>query len=160
MSWPDRRFVLLAPLALAACGFEPVYGPGGTGRLLQNNVLVDAPGTQNAYLLTRELEERLGRATAPAYALSLDIRTFERPLAIDRAGNTGRFQMQGHVSYALRRSDTGQIITSGQVENFAGYSATGTTVATLAGEDDARERLMNMLAEQIATRLYAAELPA
>jgi len=39
-----RRFLLALPLlALAACGFEPVYGPGGAGTALQNRVLVDAP---------------------------------------------------------------------------------------------------------------------
>ena len=56
---PLRRLLLLAPLALAACGFEPLYAPGNAGAELHNRVLVDAPSDQNGYLLTREIEERL-----------------------------------------------------------------------------------------------------
>ena len=37
-------------------------------------------------------------------------------------------------------------------------SATGSTVATLAAERDAQKRLMVMLADQLVTRLYAADL--
>ncbi|KIN63125.1 Lipoprotein [Sulfitobacter noctilucicola] len=158
MSLLNRRSLLLAPLALVACGFEPVYGPGGTGTLLQNRVLVDAPGSQDSYLLTREIEERLGRSNEPAYALSLDLRLSTAQLAIDREGDTGRFNRVANINYSLRDVATGQIVTSGSVENFVGYSATGTTVETLAGELDAQKRLMVIMAEQIVSRLYAADL--
>ena len=61
-----RRFLLALPLlALAACGFEPVYGPGGAGTALQNRVLVDAPEDRFGYFLVREVESRLGRAATP-----------------------------------------------------------------------------------------------
>lgn len=160
MLLPNRRFMLIAPLALAACGFQPVYAPGGSGAALQNRVQVDAPDDRNSYFLTREIEERLGRADSPAYALSLSIATTEEGLAIDRAGNTTRFNLLGAAEYTLRDLGSGQIVTSGTVENFTGYSATGTTVATLAGEQDAEKRLMNILADQIVTRLFAADLSA
>lgn len=158
MSSLNRRTFLLAPLALGACGFTPVYAPGGTGAALQNRVLVDAPNDKDSYLLTREIEGRLGRAGDPAYGLALNITTSEQQLAIDRSGYTGRFHLIGKVDYVLRDLATGQVVTSGQVDNFTGYSATGTTVATLAGEQDAEERLMIMLADQIVTHLYAADL--
>jgi LPS-assembly lipoprotein len=158
MLLPDRRFVLLAPLALAACGFTPIYGSGGNGQTLQNRVLVDPPGSQDSYLLVRELEERLGRSSDPAFALSMIINTSEARLAIDREGDTGRFNLIGVVQFSLRSLDSGQVVTSGTVENFVGYSATGTTVETLAGEQDAQKRLMNVIADQIVTRLYAADL--
>jgi LPS-assembly lipoprotein len=152
--------MLLAPLALAACGFQPVYGPGGTGTALQNSVLVDDPDERYGYFLTREIETRLGRAATPTYGLALNITTREESLATDIEGNTRRFNLIGTVDYALRDLTGGQIISSGKVENFTGYSATGTTVATLASEQDAQERLMIILAEQIITRLYAVDLTA
>lgn len=153
-----RRFALFAPLALAACGFAPVYGPGGNGGKLQNRVLVDPPSGQDSYLLARELEERLGRGTDPAYALSLGIATAEARVAIDREGDTGRFNLVGIVDYSLRDLTTGHVATSGRVENFVGYSATGTIVETLAGEQDAQVRLMTSIADLIVARLYAADL--
>lgn len=160
MSLLDRRTLLFAPLALAACGFEPVYGPGGSGSALRNRVLVDAPDDRNSYLLTREIEEQLGRATPARFGLSVNIATTEEGLAIDAEGNTTRFNLLGAVDFALRDLTSGQIVTSGTVDNFTGYSATGTTVATLASAQDAQERLMRILAEQIIARLYAAQIPA
>jgi len=159
MSLLNRRTFVLAALApLTACGFTPAYGTGGAARNLQNRVLVDTENSRENYLLVRELEERLGRATAPTYGLALKINTQEQGLAIDREGNTRRFNLIGTVGYALRDLSTGAILTSGSVDNFTGYSATGTTVATLAAETDAQERLMNILADQITTRLFAADL--
>ena len=158
MSLLNRRALLLSPLALAACGFEPVYGPGGTGSKLQNRVLVDPPGSQDSYILVRELEERLGRSDNPAYGLSMVINTSEARLAIDREGDTGRFNRIATVDFSLRDLNTGQVVSSGRVDNFVGYSATGTTVETLAGEQDAQVRLMTAIADQIVTRLYTATL--
>ena len=42
MSLYSRRSFLVLPLALAACGFSPVYGTGGTGSQLRGQVLVHA----------------------------------------------------------------------------------------------------------------------
>lgn len=158
MSWLNRRLFLAFPLALGACGFEPVYAPGGSGSALQNRVLVDPPGNQDGYLLVRGIEERLGRSSDPTYALSLGVTTNRAQLAIDREGDTGRFNRVGAVTYSLRDLATGQIRASGRVENFVGYAADGTTVETLAGELDAQERLMTIFADQIVGRLYAADL--
>ena len=160
MSLPDRRFLLLLPLlVLAACGFEPAYGPGGSGTALRNSIQIEAPEDRNAYLLVRELETRLGRTATPTYALDLEIETTEEGLGVDSADNTNRFDLLGSADFVLRDLRSGQIVTSGRVENFTGYSATGTTVATLAAERDAQQRLMTILADQIVTRLLAATLP-
>lgn len=151
---------MLAPLALVACGFQPAYAPGQTGAALHNRVEVEAPSDQNSYLLTRELEERLGRGANATYALALTVTTSERQLAVDQEGNTGRFHLLGTLNYALRDLRSGQIISSHVIENFVGFSATGTTVVTLAGERDARERLMTILADQLVTRLLTLDLPS
>ncbi len=159
MSSPNRRLLLALPLlALAACGFQPVYGPGGSGTALQNSVEVDPPDNAFTYTLVREIETRLGRPAAPRYGLALTVATTQEGLAIDSADNTTRYNLIGVADFALRNLGTGQIETSGKVENFTGYSATGSTVATLAAERDAQVRLMTMLADQIVTRLYAANL--
>jgi LPS-assembly lipoprotein len=161
MSLYSRRTLLALPMALAACGFSPVYGPEGAGTKLRGQVLVQEPSTQAGYLLTRHLESRLGRSgTAARFALDLDIATEEGGLAINAAGDTTRFNLAGRVAYALRDTTSGIVVTSGTVENFTAYSAIGSTVATLAAESDAVERLMGILGDQITARLYALDLPA
>lgn len=161
MSLYKRRSLIALPLALAACGFTPVYGTGGTGTQLRNQVLVQEPSSQAGYLLTRHMETRLGRSgSAARYALDLTIDLKEDGLAINTTGDITRFNLIGRVTFALRDTNTGDTVASGNVENFTAYSATGTTVATLAAERDAVERLMVILGDQVTARLYTAALPA
>lgn len=158
MSLFDRRILWALPLILAACGFTPAYGTGGTGAVLQNATQVVEPDTRDAFLLTRRLEERLGRSDDPAYKLTLDVASRQENLAVDREGDIARFNLLGRASYSLVDQNTGQIVTSGTVDNFTSYSATGTTVATLAAERDAQRRLMTLLADMIVVRLLSADL--
>jgi LPS-assembly lipoprotein len=152
MSWFKLLFVL--PL-VAACGFTPVYGPNAAGNALQNNLLVDEPDTRQGYFLTRQIEDRLGRATNPAYGLAVTLDTSEEALAIDGDGDIARYNILGTANYVLRDLGTGAIVSSGKVSAFTGYSTTGTTVASLSVLRDARQRLMTQLADQIVTHLYA-----
>ncbi|SFS89553.1 LPS-assembly lipoprotein [Sulfitobacter marinus] len=159
MSLPNRRFLLALPLlGLAACGFQPVYGPSGTGTVLQNSVAVDPPGDVYTYILVREVETRLGRPAPAKYGLALTVSASTEGLAVDTANSTRRYNLIAKAGFTLRDLETGQIVSSGNVENFTGYSATGSTVATFAAERDARKRLITMLADQIVNRLYAVDL--
>lgn len=156
-----RRCALaLMTASVAACGFAPVYAPGGTGSNLQNRVQVSDPADRSGFLLVRRIEERLGRANDPAYSLSLNVQTQVAGLGIDPAGTANRYNLIGTARYILTRTADGQQILSGSVNSFTGYSATGTTVETLAAERDARERLMVILGDQIVARLLSTDLPA
>ncbi|WP_299401031.1 LPS assembly lipoprotein LptE [uncultured Roseobacter sp.] len=154
----SRKFLLMIPLALAACGFTPVYAPGGTGAQLQNSITVQAPNTRDEFLLTQRLEERLGRASEAPYALNYTLRSSRANLAVDSEGSTTRFNIIGSADYSLVETGTGRVIASDRVDNFTGYSAAGTTVATLAAERDAQQRLMILLADQIVTRILTTDL--
>lgn len=171
MSWLKRRTLMLAPLVLligtAGCGFTPVYAPGGTGAALFGNVLVQAPeeipsnSDVAAYFMVEALEQELGRGEGRVYALDLQINQTVDGQAITADNEITRYSVQGTAQYALRRLADGDIVASGKVDNFTGYSATGSTVDTLASERDAEERLMKILAGQITTRLFTtADLTA
>ncbi|GHF34626.1 LPS assembly lipoprotein LptE [Seohaeicola zhoushanensis] len=155
MSSYNRRFVIALPLALAACGFQPVYGPGGAGRALNGKVGFEPPATEDAYLLVRALEDRLGRAGTPDYILTFKTTIAPEGQAVTATGAITRFSLVGRASYVLTRAGSDVKLAEGDVRNFAGYSATGSTVEALAAETDARQRLMVILADQIVTRLYA-----
>ena len=155
MSW--FRAAALA-LLLAGCGFSPVYGPNSDAARLQNRVLVEEVQSREGYLLVRQVEERIGRGVNPSYGLGLTVSVEEESLAIDESDDILRFNLVGVAEYALRAVDSGQVITSGKVESFTGYSATGTFVATRAAKDDALERLMKILADQIVVRLQVTRL--
>ena len=159
LSFNHQAFLIL-PLILAACGFTPVYGPGGTASSLRDKVEVAAPESADSYLLVQNLEERLGRPGVPVYSLSLALATTAQGQAITASNETTRCSLVGKVDYVLREKGSAAVVASGSVDNFTGYSATGSTVETLAAERDARARLMNILADQITTQLYTtADLP-
>ncbi|NOC47259.1 LPS assembly lipoprotein LptE [Ruegeria sp. HKCCD7559] len=153
----DRRTFLLMPLALAACGFEPVYAPGGSGSALYGRVEVSAPNTVESYLLVQNLEQQLGRSAGSVndYKLDVQVSTVTRGAAITTTNETQRYTIDGSAQYTLRSNATGQIIASGSVADFVSYSAAGSTVSTLADERDAKRRLMMILSGQIMNRLYA-----
>ena len=158
---PNRRWlVLTAPVALAACGFTPVYGPGGAGAALYGKVLVRAPEDRGSYLLVQDLEQRLGRAANPVYELTYTMTTATEGQAVTAAGDITRVSLVGLVDYQLINSATRTVVTTGSVDNFTGYSTTGSTVEELAAQRDAQSRLMTILADEIVRRLYTLDLAA
>jgi LPS-assembly lipoprotein len=156
-----RRSVLLAPLALAACGFTPAYAPGGAANKLLGTVRVQDPTTKNGFDLVERLEERLGRPETIRYDLTYTITTEAVGVGITTENEITRFNLKGVIDYTLTDRASGARVAGGRVQNFTAYSATGSTVAGLAAEEDAAYRLMRILADQIIARLIAvsASLP-
>ncbi|CUH86717.1 hypothetical protein PH5382_00630 [Phaeobacter sp. CECT 5382] len=146
---------------ISGCGFTPVYAPGGGGTALYGQVSIQVPeqvdstGESNAYFLVRDLEERLGRNSSGDYDLGLTLATRQEGQAITAGNDITRYSIIGKAGYSLTRLSDGVIVSSGTETNFTGYSATGSTVETLAGERDAYERLMGILADQITSRILA-----
>ncbi len=161
MWWCDRRAVLIAALALAGCGFEPSFGPEGAAQGLRGTVLIDDPGNRDAYLLTRRIEDRLGRSDAPRYGLTLTVSMTEELSALTATNFIERYKLVGAATWVLRDLGTGAVLAQDQTSSFTGYSTTGTTVATLAAARDARERLAVIMADQIVAQLLtrAPSLP-
>ena len=157
MSSSDRRqfLFLMAAMPVAACGFAPAYGLGGAASGLQGRIRVDDPSDKNGFDLVERLEERLGRPEAPVYALSFAIVTKPIGVGITPENAITRYNLTGSIDWGLTDTATGTRLTGGRVTSFTSYSATGSTVAGLAAEQDAAMRLMRLLADQIVTRLIA-----
>ena len=151
----DRRGFLLAGGAaalLSGCGFTPVYGPRGAGGNLMGQVRADDPASRRDFNFVAAFEERLGRPSAPRYALAyaIDVRMLEGG-ARPGLGAT-RNQLRGRLDYALTDAE-GEEISAGQVRASAAYSLTDTQLATLTAREDAELRLMRMLADALVSRL-------
>ena len=157
MSSSDRRqfLFLMAALPIAGCGFAPAYGTGDTASGLQGRIRVDDPSDKNGFDLVQRLEERLSRPDVPTYALSFSITTNAIGVGITPENAITRYNLTGAVDWGLTDTATGTRLTGGRVNSFTSYSATGSTVAGLAAQQDASLRLMRLLADQIVTRLIA-----
>ena len=154
MSSCNRRVFLLAPLALAACGFTPAYAPGGAASGLLGRVRAADPADKNGFDFVERIEERLGRPEDTRYTLAYAIVTETVGVGVTTDNQITRYNLKGAIDYTL--SDlAGQRVAGGRVQNFTAYAATGSTVAGLAAEEDAATRLMRILADQIVARLIA-----
>jgi LPS-assembly lipoprotein len=156
MSSFNRRSLLLMPLALMACGFTPAYGPNGPAAGLQGSVSVASPDDKNSFDLVERLEERLGRPKVVAYDMTYTIKTNAVGVGITPDNAITRYNLNGSIDWALVSRTTGQRVTGGTVHSFTSYSATGSTVAGLAAQEDAARRLMRLLADQIVSRMLAS----
>ena len=152
----SRRLLLLAPLALAACGFTPAYAPGAGATSLLGAIWVQDPTDKNGFDLVERLEERLGRPENVRYDLAFTITTDTVGVGITKENEISRFNLKGVVDYTLTDRATGARVAGGKVQSFTAYFTTGSTVAVLAAEEDAATRLMRILADQIVARLVAA----
>jgi len=152
MLLPDRRFLLLGGLALAGCGLTPVH-TGDTD--LFGAFTITAPKNRMGFVVKQRLEERLGRPNTPRYDLGLTISINAQRNAITADGATTRFKQFGTVKYTITDPSTGKAVTRGAVDSFVSYTNTGTTVANTIARQDARDRLMGVLADQLVSRLYA-----
>ena len=164
----DRRIILshlglglgAVLFGLGACGFEPAYGPGGTGAALYNQVRVVDPGSLDTYLLVRDLEEQLGRGENARFSLSPRMRIFAQGEAVTQSGSITRYALQGSVVYVLRDVRSDAIVYQGQVSSFTTYSAQGTNQQTVAAQRDARVRLIQILADRtVADLVTRAPVP-
>lgn len=141
---------------LSACGFVPAYGSDGPAAGLPGRVAVEGPETVEGYRLQARIEDRLGSTPSSAdYVLTVGLSLRESGVAVTPEGAITRFTIPGVGSYALRAAGSDEILLSGTVESFTGYSTTGSTVATQAAREDARARLAVILADLIVTRLIA-----
>lgn len=151
----NRRNFLIASVALAGCGYTPVYGPDGAGRLLRGKISFDTPASPETYELVRYLEERMGVTDAPSYGLSYSVSIRQEGLAVTVSRVIARYNVLGTMSFSLRDLSDNRVVSSGKVTAMTGYSATGSTVAARAANNDARERLMVMLADRMLDLLVA-----
>ena len=161
MSSLDRRSLILAPLALAACGFTPAYAPGGAATRLTGTVRAADPSDRNAFDFVERVEERLGRPQRHLYDLTYTIATETVGVGVTPDNQITRYNLKGAIDFALVDAASGVTVASGRVQSFTAFAATGSTVAGLAAEEDAGLRLMRLLADQVVARLIAeaARLP-
>src|SRR5687767_9823546 len=84
-----------ALLALAGCGFQPLYGEGSPAAEMVGRVAVaplDGEG-EAGFALRERLTERLGPATAPTHRLEVDLELESEGVALTQDDLTTRFNV-------------------------------------------------------------------
>lgn len=156
MSSFSRRAILLAPLALAACGFRPIYGRGSAAEALHGKIALGPVDDRLSFEFHEQLENRLGRAVAPVFQLEVTLDVQSKGLAITQDNAITRYNLTGIANVTLTRIETDELVLQDRLRAFTAYSATANAYATFISERDAKRRLAVALADQIATRIASS----
>jgi LPS-assembly lipoprotein len=152
-----------APL-LAACGFEPLHAQRGAVAALPP-IRVEPIPERQGQILRNYLLDRLaprGEAGAQGYALSIKLFEPRQVLALRRDDVISRMSYSAVASYELVDA-AGKRVVTGSSSYSTDYEITNSEFATLAALQNARERVLELVADdirnQIAVQLRAQDRP-
>jgi len=152
----NRRRILTAfasSSVLAGCGFTPVYKDGSAASGLWGKIDIK-PGKGREYFEMRErFVERFGVAENSRYILTFTFVAISEGLAVSKTAEITRYNFDGVSNFKIADAASGAVLLSGTVKSSTAYSATAKTYPTRVAEQDARSRLAQALADQIATRI-------
>jgi LPS-assembly lipoprotein len=161
MWWCSRRRALVGlgalPLA-AACGFQPIYAPGGAAADMIGRIAIEPPESEIDFHMRERLTERLGVADAGApYRLAFDVEVIEEPAGITQEDFITRYSVLGAADFRLMPAGSTRPLAADRVRAVTGYSAPASldtsVYAVEAAEADAVRRLGRALADAIVLQL-------
>lgn len=158
---PRRAFLLSGSvLAVAGCGFRPLYGTGSAaanGQVNDELAAVEIPVVANreGQILRNNLIRLFnaeGRPSMPRYRLSVGLTLSEVELGIRRDDTATRANLVATARYVLTDS-AGTMLTSGSSQRIASFNILDDEFATQSGSEDARDRALAEIAQDIRTRI-------
>ncbi|MHA1113017.1 MAG: LPS assembly lipoprotein LptE [Alphaproteobacteria bacterium] len=157
---PRRRFagLLLAVLALAGCGFQPLYGerPQGSVAAVLAQVQIDLISDRLGQRLHNALRDRMiprGGPARPLYRLRVAVNESKRRLAIHKDETTARASLQVSAIFEIFDAGSGAALMKGKARATSSYNVLDSDFATLSAERDAQERAVRVLADEITVRV-------
>lgn len=152
-----RIIALAALLAVASCGFQPVYAPerSGAARGDIGSVIIRDIPERTGFFLKQSLERRFQGfdSALPSRILAMDVtRTFSN-IAL-QADNIGvRTEMRVASVWTLKDGVDSQRDLSGTTEVMVAFDQLDQPYGDIAAQSDAEERAATLLAERIWTQV-------
>ena len=162
--WWFRLTVGMALLAVAGCGFRPLYGERADSvrdRLaaITINQIRDRIAHEDriGYEVYNQLRDNLnprGVPATPLYSLAVQLTTDTTPLITERDSQIRRFDVTVRARYSLFDIATGGQMHSGAYRATASYNVLENTVfATRMAEEDAARKAAREVSRGITTAL-------
>ena len=147
----------LAALLLSGCGLHPLYASGGNGSvagLLRQVQVAPIPG-RAGWLMYNKFKQRLGEMGDSAPAYRLDVKLDENIIGLGIRGDraTTRERETLRARYQLVNLGTGQVVLDATAGSDEGIDVVSSEYATVAAEQTTQERLADLVADDIVSRL-------
>lgn len=145
-----------AAVAVAGCGFTPLYAsPGVTPALTAVEVV--APEGRTGYLIREHLDDALGkdRSVDPRYRMVLQLgeARYPRGLRVDNVAT--RYEYVLTAVYTLSRLPSGVAAKTGSVRVELTYDSADQPYASVAAQQDAQDRAAQEAARRIQLEVAA-----
>ena len=142
---------------LTGCQLQPLYAGGAGGQVATtlSSVTVAPIQGQVGWLVYNKLKERLATGAESAARYRLDVELDDNIVGLgirgDRAVTRERRLLRAR--YRLTDLSTGQVVLDATAGSDAGIDVVSSEYATVAAEQTAAERLSEVVADQIVSRL-------
>ena len=148
--------VALVGLALAGCGFTPLYGEAGVGSNL-SRIAVTTQDDRLGYRVREQLEDALGHdaAQAPLWRLQTTVEQSRRPLGRRIDDTATRYELTVRAAWTLTPTSGGTPLTGVETATTT-YAAADQPYAAIAAQQDGEERAAADLARLIRLSLMQA----
>ena len=151
-----RAAALALTLLLGACGLSPMYGGGSSGTVASGLRTVQvAPIPDRAgWLVRNALVDRIGGEVAePSYRLEVELDDDLTAFGIRGDAAVTRERRTLRARYRLVDLSSGLIVLDATAGSDAGIDVVSSDYATVAAEQSAQERLAQVVADQMVSRV-------
>jgi len=148
--------VVCASLAVAGCGFHPMYGGGKLGPELAS-IYVEPMPERDGYELRNQLIDLLGsdgHEAGKSYFLKLTLTQASNGVALENNATITRYNDTLTAAYVLTDAE-GKQVTSGSQTSLASYNVSNEPYSTLSVQQDSDRRAAQDLADRIRVDLGA-----
>jgi LPS-assembly lipoprotein len=148
----------ILPLEVLGCGWEPLYGDIETGpaseelRAIKVDPISERIGQRLAIALRNSLNPT-GEPTPSRYRLSTILTASLSNLGIQSQGLATLGQLDAYATYKLVDLQNGAVLLTNVVHVANSFDLNPNQYSTVVGEDDARNRTVAELDQEIVTRL-------
>lgn len=145
-----------AGLALAGCGFAPLYAaPGVTPKLAAIDIV--QPQGRTGYLLSQHLEDAFAKdhSAKALYAMHLSLAEARYPRGIRTDNVATRYEYVLTADYTLSNLPAGDVAKKGRVRVEVTYDSADQPYASIVAAQDAQDRAAEEAARRIQLELAA-----
>ena len=151
-----RALALAMLLLLGACGLQPMYAGGSSGKVASGlSTIQVAPIPERAgWLVRNALVDRLGGESAnPSLRLEVELDDDLLAFGIRGDSTTTRERRILRARYRLVEIGTGEVVLDATAGSDSGIDVVSSEYATVAAEQTAQERLATTIADQMVSRI-------
>jgi LPS-assembly lipoprotein len=159
MSWSKPFAAVAACIALGGCGFQPLYGGGGTSDDLAAKlaaIRVTQIAEHYGQVMTNDLHDGLNpyaKHVPATYSLDVALREATGQTAIRADGTPSRQNLLLTATWLLRRLSDNKVVKQGTVKSSTGFDVLDNDYGNVVSANNGELRAVHELSEQIQISL-------